>query len=119
VPTQVYNPETDSWSTGASMLTPRSYYALAASSDLLYAIGGSAGVDLLVQINEHYTPIGYPGPTSQLPITPTSNRLPSPNFSAPTTNTTIALIVAVTIVIAIAAIIVAMLVLKKGRGQKK
>lgn len=119
VPTQVYDPETDSWSTGASMLTPRSYYALAASSDLLYAIGGSAGVDLLVQTNERYTPIGYLGPTPQPPITPTSNRLPSPNFPAPATNTTTALIVAVTIVIAIAAIIVATLALKKGRGQKK
>jgi hypothetical protein len=118
VPTQVYDPETDSWGTGASMLTPRSYYALAASNDLLYAIGGSASVDMLVQTNERYTPMGYPGPTPQPLITLTNNELPSPNFPVPSTNTTTALIVIAAIAVAVAAIIVAMLVLKKGRGQK-
>ena len=60
---QVYNPEDDSWSVGASMPTSRSGFAMAVVKDRLYAIGGDRYPLLMPQefyaVNEEYTPIGY------------------------------------------------------------
>jgi N-acetylneuraminic acid mutarotase len=61
--TQVYNPENDSWSTGASMPTARFDLAVAMVNETLYAIGGTEHYLLLGEEansgNELYIPIGY------------------------------------------------------------
>jgi N-acetylneuraminic acid mutarotase len=57
----VYDPGTDSWSTGNSMPTARGFLGVAVADDVLYAIGGM-GLDYLeppVDLNEKYTPFGY------------------------------------------------------------
>jgi N-acetylneuraminic acid mutarotase len=87
--TQIYDPQTDTWSMGASMPTARQRLALAVVDDLIYAIGGSypeywnpasnsqnrhytllsaSNVESLnfvpqqnSALNERYTPIGYAG----------------------------------------------------------
>ncbi len=56
--TQVYDPETDAWTTGAPMLTPRRALAVAVVNDELYAIGGYNGETRLA-VNEKYTPADY------------------------------------------------------------
>lgn len=56
---RVYNPETDNWTVGASMITARYGIGIAVVDDLLYAVGGGyAGGEEIVR-NEQYTPIGY------------------------------------------------------------
>ncbi len=56
--TQVYDPETDTWTTGAPMLTPRRALGVAVVNDELYSIGGYNG-DTRLAINEKYTPTDY------------------------------------------------------------
>jgi N-acetylneuraminic acid mutarotase len=56
--TQTYDPETDTWTTGSPMLTPRSGFGIAVVNDEIYAIGGVKEEDYLV-VNEKYTPAGY------------------------------------------------------------
>lgn len=57
----VYDPKTDSWSTGASMPTARGYLGVAVVDDVLYVIGGTGWnyLEPPVSVNEKYTPIGY------------------------------------------------------------
>ncbi|MBN1245878.1 hypothetical protein JXA31_09825 [Candidatus Bathyarchaeota archaeon] len=55
--TQVYNPETDTWSNGTEMPTKRRSLAVAVVNDTLYALGGAGGS--LVAANEQYIPFGY------------------------------------------------------------
>ncbi len=55
---QVYDPETDTWTNGTSMPTPRWALAVAVVNDELYAIGGYNGETRLA-VNEKYTPIDY------------------------------------------------------------
>jgi hypothetical protein len=60
--TQVYNPMDDSWSLGASMLTPRYDFAVAVVNDQIYTMGGLTGAFVVTEQknqNEQYTPIGY------------------------------------------------------------
>jgi N-acetylneuraminic acid mutarotase len=57
---QVYNPENDSWTVGASMPTARYGLCVAVVNDMIYAMGGwtffgGPGCSE----NEQYTPIGY------------------------------------------------------------
>jgi len=71
--TQVYDPENDTWTLGASMPTARAWLAVAVVDDMLYAIGGSLGLFLSsVAVNEQYTPFGYgtilPEPFSAVPV---------------------------------------------------
>jgi parallel beta-helix repeat protein len=54
----VYDPETDSWGTAASMLNPKDNFAVGVVDDLIYAMGGTDGWNGL-NLNEQYTPIGY------------------------------------------------------------
>jgi N-acetylneuraminic acid mutarotase len=56
--TQVYDPETDTWTTGTSMPTPRWALGVTVVNDELYAIGGYDG-ETHLSVNEKYTPIGY------------------------------------------------------------
>jgi N-acetylneuraminic acid mutarotase len=56
--THVYDFERDVWSSGALMPTARAYLGLAVVDDVLYAIGGFDGLNLLA-VNERYAPIGY------------------------------------------------------------
>ena len=71
--TQVYDPERDIWTTGTPMPTPRSSFGVAVINDVLYAIGGRYG-DNILAVNEQYTPFGYgtfppPDTTPPFPIT--------------------------------------------------
>lgn len=63
--TQVYNPETDSWTLGASMPTSRFNFAVGVVNDTFYALGGSSFLNFqgtAYAINELYIPFGYQGP---------------------------------------------------------
>jgi N-acetylneuraminic acid mutarotase len=55
---QIFDPETDKWTTGIPMPTPRWSFDVAIVNDELYAIGGYNG-DISLTVNEKYTPIGY------------------------------------------------------------
>ena len=57
--TQVYDPETDTWTLGASMPTTRAAAAVAVVNDLIYVIGGGFGWGMTTNANEQYTPFGY------------------------------------------------------------
>jgi N-acetylneuraminic acid mutarotase len=89
--TQVYDPQTDTWSSGTEMPTKRRGLAVAVVNDILYALGGSDRS--LTNANEQYTPIGY----GTLEPTPTSTVTPSPEPPAVNTATTVAVAVAVSV----------------------
>jgi hypothetical protein len=63
---QVFDPESDSWTIGASPPTNRINMGVAVVDDKFYAIGGSTYEDsglhvphMPSAVNEQYTPIGY------------------------------------------------------------
>jgi N-acetylneuraminic acid mutarotase len=57
---QVYDPEQDTWSSGADMPTPLFGLGVAAIDDQLYAIGGCPGyLQGSTAAVEQYTPVGY------------------------------------------------------------
>jgi N-acetylneuraminic acid mutarotase len=56
--TYAYDFERNVWSSGALMPTARAYLGLAVVDDVLYAIGGFDGLNLL-DVNERYMPLGY------------------------------------------------------------
>ena len=79
--TQVYDPESDVWSTGSPMPTARAGLRVAVVDDVLYAIGGSSVLGSGTvkypisgepyRTNEQYTPEGYtPTPSPELTPTP-------------------------------------------------
>jgi N-acetylneuraminic acid mutarotase len=85
--TRVYNPETDSWSTGSSMPTQRVRFNIAVVDDKIYVIGGQIATEnnesshLYESENEQYTPIGYvtPDKSSSTPYQePTTKPEPFP-----------------------------------------
>jgi N-acetylneuraminic acid mutarotase len=57
---QIYDPQTDNWTLGANMTTPRSSLAVAVVNDVLYALGGYG--DGLLASNEAYLPSSYSVP---------------------------------------------------------
>ena len=87
--TRVYDPETDSWTFGANIITDRLHLGVVIVKDMLYAIGGNTytgsniiDYDPRVSVtpyttNEQYTPIGY-GTIPQPTPTPTSSPEPKP-----------------------------------------
>jgi hypothetical protein len=85
--TQVYDPQTDSWTTGASMPTARYNLGSAVINDTIYAMGGVllppyAFPKEPLTTNEVYLPFGYEGP-----LPPYWSPPPSPSPS-PTTSPT-------------------------------
>jgi N-acetylneuraminic acid mutarotase len=60
---QVYDPETDTWTTGTPMLTPRCDFGVAVVNDEIYAIGGIrrqfSEENCYLIVNEKYTPLDY------------------------------------------------------------
>jgi N-acetylneuraminic acid mutarotase len=50
---EMYDPATDTWTTKASMPTPRDYFAIAAYGNKIYCIGGAIGVGF-DEILQHY-----------------------------------------------------------------
>jgi N-acetylneuraminic acid mutarotase len=54
---QVYDPETNNWTTQANMTTPRADFGVAVIDDAVYAVGGYA-YDSYITENEQYTPVG-------------------------------------------------------------
>jgi hypothetical protein len=81
---QMYNPETDKWTTGVSrMPTARAWLNVAVVNDLLYVLGGSPGLFLsFLGTNEQYTPIGFGtiAPTVQV-VSPENMTYSSNNVS--------------------------------------
>ncbi|MCL5877911.1 MAG: hypothetical protein M1540_08895 [Candidatus Bathyarchaeota archaeon] len=83
--TQVYNPEADSWTLGASMPTSRFNFAVGVVNDTVYAFGGTPFFNLqgtAIAATELYIPFGYQGP-----LPPYWSPPPSTSPS-PTTNPT-------------------------------
>ena len=94
--TQVYFPENNSWSMGASMPTARASLGVAVVNDMLYAIGGTHSRTPLwsnngqggylvyagLTNNEQYTPFGYgtilSSPSSSPSFSPAPSPTPSP-----------------------------------------
>lgn len=71
--THVYDFERDVWSSGALMPTARAYLGLTVVDDVIYAIGGFDGLNMLAA-NERYAPIGYGTVPPQLQILSPENR---------------------------------------------
>jgi N-acetylneuraminic acid mutarotase len=72
--TQVYDPENNSWTYGAQMLSPRTDVAVVNVNDKLYVLGGSnvgLGAPYVLN-NEVYKPLGY-HLSQQTTSTPTSS----------------------------------------------
>jgi len=66
--TVVYDPATNTWATKASMPTARDRLCVVVVDDRLYAIGGTrATIDLGLNDNEQYTPVGYGTPDASVP----------------------------------------------------
>jgi N-acetylneuraminic acid mutarotase len=83
--TQIYDPETESWSLGAPMPTARFDLALAMVNDTIYAIGGTERYifpsEEANDENELYVPVGYgtpePSPSSSPTISPSAEPTPT------------------------------------------
>ena len=56
--TQVYDPETDTWTAATAMQDSRSSLAVAVINDTLYTIGGYSN-NLWFKANDQYIPVGY------------------------------------------------------------
>ncbi|MCL2291805.1 MAG: hypothetical protein FWC30_01870 [Candidatus Bathyarchaeota archaeon] len=102
----VYDPNVDTWTWGAVMLTGRYALSVAVRDDVLYAFGG-AGAD---DHNELYVPLGYN--TSALPSGSTVAPLPSDNE----TGYTVGILVAIIVVIAVVG--VAITIVLRGKKTK-
>jgi len=63
---QVYDMETDSWTVGAQMPTPRKSLSVAVVNDMLYVMGGVTGGATIATV-EQYTPFGYGTPDQSTP----------------------------------------------------
>jgi N-acetylneuraminic acid mutarotase len=98
---QVYDPESNKWSMGASLPTELHYFGLANANDTLYVLGGFPKVIDFLSTNYRYTPIGY-GESGQ--------------ESAPLFPSSLVLALAATAVVIIAVAVLAV-IFKKKRGR--
>jgi hypothetical protein len=57
--TQVYDPETDTWTFGEPMLTARVGVQATVVDDVIFVIGGGYGWGFTANVIEQYTPFGY------------------------------------------------------------
>lgn len=73
---QVYDPKTDSWTTGEPMPTKRNSAAVEVVNDQIYVIGGILNIHNYPNVNELYTPIGYGTPDPTIPEFPSWTILP-------------------------------------------
>lgn len=83
---QIYNPNSDSWTTGVSIPTPRNNLAITVVNDMLYAIGGSNTADPsalnILADNDQYTPFGYgTAPPTIRVVSPENKTYTSSNIS--------------------------------------
>jgi N-acetylneuraminic acid mutarotase len=78
--TLIYDPENDTWSNGAPMLTARSNIGVGVVDDILYAIGGVINWGSYTGANEQYTPIGYT-PIGYVAPSPSPTTSPAPSSS--------------------------------------
>jgi hypothetical protein len=107
---QVYDPESDTWSTGSSMPVSRSGFSVAVVADLLYVIGGYDSDGCASAANDMYIPLGYN--TSALP--PDSNTSPKDKLvSIDIVLVTVVAVVLVSITVAI------VFRFKKGKHKHK
>jgi N-acetylneuraminic acid mutarotase len=90
---QVYDPESDSWTLGASMPTSRSLSAVGVVNDTLYVLGGVSMANVqgtAYAVNELYIPFGYEGslPPYWYPsLSPSPSSTTSPTSSPSSTST--------------------------------
>ncbi|MCW4006535.1 MAG: hypothetical protein NWF04_08105 [Candidatus Bathyarchaeota archaeon] len=57
--TQVYDPKTDTWTTGVPMPITRWSYAIENVNDTFYLLGGVNQTTTNITLNQKYTPLGY------------------------------------------------------------
>ena len=57
--TLIYNPQSDTWTSGTRLPTPRYIPACAVMNDTMYVMGGMLSAHSKTRANEQYTPIGY------------------------------------------------------------
>ncbi len=69
---QVYDPESNTWTTEAPLPTELRFFGLAAANDTLYAIGGLPRTIIFLNTNYKYVPIDY-GQSGQEPNPPFEN----------------------------------------------
>jgi len=105
--TRVYNPETDSWSTGDSMPTQRGHFSVAVVNDKLYVIGGQFATEnnelsyVYKTENEQYTPVGYgtPDPSSPSPSPEAQDQEPFPTVLVATASAASAAIIGISLLV--------------------
>jgi N-acetylneuraminic acid mutarotase len=97
---QVYDPETDTWSTGTSMPTSRSGFSIAVVDDCLYVIGGFDSADQISAANEIYIPLGHN--TATLPSNPNA----PPENTRSSTDIIYAVAVVVVVIVVVSAIVI-------------
>jgi N-acetylneuraminic acid mutarotase len=117
---QIYNPENNSWSVGASMPTAQYGLAVAVINDTLFAVGGIPRflVTPHNNQNEQYLPIGYSGPDQLSTLSTTEPSLAPMDSTAG--SLIVASIVAVVMVAVLAAIVLVRSMLRdRSSSQKK
>jgi hypothetical protein len=103
--TQVYFPENNSWSLGASLPIVRSRLCGAVVNDRLYAIGGTrAVIHQGLTDNEQYTPFGYRTILPSALPSPSQSPTASPNQTQVSTQemlygTTVAIVIVVIVAV--------------------
>jgi len=87
--------ETDSWTVGAQMPTPRKSLSVAVVNDMLYLMGGVTGGATIATV-EQYTPFGYGTSDQSTPSpspSPTPTLTPSDSEFFPTIVVVVALVI--------------------------
>jgi N-acetylneuraminic acid mutarotase len=80
--TQVYDPENDSWTLGADMLTACYGSTVVVVNDQIYALDGAQSLYSHIKANQQYTPIGYGTVQPEITVvSPENTTYPSGNIS--------------------------------------